>query len=110
MTPFSIVVIGASAGGVEALKRFVAILPPDLNAAVFVVLHVSPRGTSVLPDILTRAGHWRAVHASEGMKIEPRKIYIAPPDHHLLVHPGFVGVVKGPRENGHRPSVDPLFR
>src|SRR5207244_2427388 len=105
-----IIVVGASAGGVEALATLVRGLPADLPAAVFVVLHVPPHGTSVLPQILTRAGRLPAKHAVDGEAIQAGRIYVAPPDHHLLVKPGYVRVAHGPRENGHRPAVDALFR
>jgi two-component system, chemotaxis family, protein-glutamate methylesterase/glutaminase len=105
-----VVVVGASAGGVEALSQIVARLPEDLAAAVFVVLHIAPSGTSVLPAILTRRGPLPATHASDGEAIQRGRIYVAPPDHHLLLEPDAVRVVQGPRENGHRPAIDPLFR
>lgn len=105
-----IVVVGASAGGVEALRAVVENLPGDLNAAVFVVLHLAPSGTSVLPQILERAGRLRAVHASDGEKFERSVIYIAPPDRHMRFSDGRVMLDRGPRENGHRPAVDPMFR
>jgi two-component system chemotaxis response regulator CheB len=107
---FHIIVIGASAGGVEALSRLVQSLPPSLPAAVFVVLHVSSTGTSMLPQILQRAGGLPTHHACDGMEIRPGQIYIAPPDHHLLIKPGRMVVARGPRENNARPAVDPLFR
>lgn len=106
----NVVVVGASAGGVEALTKLVAQLPPDLSAALFVVLHISAHSTSVLPEILTRAGVLKATHAEDGEVIEPGRIYVAPPDRHLLIESGQVKVVRGPRENGHRPAIDPLFR
>jgi two-component system, chemotaxis family, protein-glutamate methylesterase/glutaminase len=110
MPGHDIVVVGASAGGVEALTQLVAGLPEDLPAALFVVLHVPAHGTSVLPQILTRRGKLKAVHATDGEAIENGRIYVAPPDCHLLVKRGRVCLGRGPRENGHRPSVDPLFR
>jgi two-component system chemotaxis response regulator CheB len=104
-----IVVIGASAGGVEALSTLVAELPPGLRAAIFVVLHLS-RGRSVLPEILTRAGRLPAAHPADGDRIEYGRIYVARPDHHLTLEEGIIRVVHGPTENGYRPAVDPLFR
>jgi two-component system, chemotaxis family, protein-glutamate methylesterase/glutaminase len=110
MPDHDIVVVGASAGGVEALIRLVASVPAQLPAAVFVVLHVPPSGTSALPDILGRSGPLPAGHVKDGEPIEHGRIYVAPPDHHLLLRPGHVHLARGPRENGHRPAVDPLFR
>lgn len=105
-----IVVVGASAGGVEALKTLVRELPASLPAAVLIVLHVSPTGASVLPGILGRAGRLAAAHAVDGERIVRGRIYVAPPDHHMLVEDDRIRVTRGPRENGHRPAVDPLFR
>ncbi len=103
-------VIGASAGGVEAIRQIVAALPADYPGAECVVLHIPPQAPSVLARILDRASHVRCVPAEDGMAIAAGHVYVAPPDHHLLVEPGRVHVVRGPRENGHRPAVDPLFR
>lgn len=105
-----IIVLGASTGGVEALSRLVAELPKDLPAAVFVVLHIPRHGKSHLPEILSRVGRLPAVHPRDGAAIAHGRIYIAPPDFHLLVMPGRVRVVRGPTENRHRPAVDTLFR
>ncbi|MCP3136118.1 chemotaxis protein CheB [Pyxidicoccus xibeiensis] len=110
MPHHDIIVIGASMGGVEALSALAAQLPRDLPAAVLVVLHLSPRHESLLPDILSRAGALPARHPRDGEALEPGTIYVAPNDRHLVVEPGTVRAVKGPRENGHRPAVDTLFR
>jgi two-component system, chemotaxis family, protein-glutamate methylesterase/glutaminase len=104
-----IVVIGASAGGVEASSLLVAQLPRDLKAAVLIVLHLA-RGRSMLPEILSRAGRLPAVHPEDGDPLEYGRVYVARPDHHLIIEPGRVRVVHGPSENGCRPAVDPLFR
>ncbi|MEO8521322.1 MAG: chemotaxis protein CheB [Acidobacteriota bacterium] len=104
-----IIVVGASAGGVEALSTLVAELPRSLPASVFVVLHVS-RGRSVLPEILTRAGRLPAVHPADGDPIERGRIYVARPDHHLTLNQGRIRIVHGPTENGYRPAIDPMFR
>jgi two-component system chemotaxis response regulator CheB len=108
--PDHMVVVGASAGGVEALVNLSASLPADLPAAVFVVLHVPSTASSALPDILSRQGPLRAGHARDGEPIERGRIYVAPPDHHLLLRTGHMHLTRGPRENGHRPAIDPLFR
>lgn len=105
-----IIVIGASAGGVEALADLVQRLPADLPAAVFVVLHIPAYGNSVLPSILSRRGPLPAHHPKDGEEIRHRRIYVAPPDHHLIVRDGTVHITRGPMENGHRPAVDTLFR
>ena len=105
-----IVVIGASAGGVEVLKSLVSALPADYSGAVFVVLHIPPTVASVLTTILRRASRLRCVTATDGAPIESGTIYVAPPNFHLLLEPGRVCMSPGPRENGHRPAIDPLFR
>src|SRR5689334_18087344 len=104
-----IVVIGASAGGVEAISTLVAGLPRDLRASILVVLHLA-KGRSLLPEILTRAGKLPAVHPEDGDRLEYGRIYVARPDYHLVVAPGKVRLVHGPIENGCRPAIDPLFR
>lgn len=104
-----IVVIGASAGGVEALTQIAQQLPAEFPAALFIVLHVSPYGFSQLPYILSRKGSLRALHPDDGEEIQPGRIYVAPPDNHLLLRRGRIRLSRGPRENGHRPAVDTLF-
>lgn len=103
-----IIVIGASAGGVEALSALVRSLPQDLAAAVFIVLHVG--ATSHLAGILDRAGALPARHALSGDRIDPGRILVAPPGSHLLLHGDHVLLRRGPRENLARPAIDPLFR
>lgn len=104
-----IVVIGASAGGVEAIRSLTAALPSGFPAAVFVVLHIGAH-KSELPWLLNQTGSLRACHPGDGDPIHAGQIYVAPPDHHLLVEPGHVRLTRGPRENWARPAVDPLFR
>lgn len=105
-----IVAIGASAGGVEALRTLVRNLPADLPAAVFVVVHFPEGVPSMLPHILDRAGPLRAVHPEDGTPIKTGHIYVAPPNLHLLVKNGTIRLARGPKENRHRPAIDPLFR
>ena len=109
MAKHDIVVIGASAGGVEAISRIVADFPRDIRASLFVVLHIS-RGRSMLPEILTRAGRLPASHPTDGEPLQYGRIYVAPPDHHMVVQLGAVRIVHTASENGVSPAVDPLFR
>ena len=104
------IVIGASAGGVQALLTLVGDLPHDLPAAVFIVLHVSPNVPSLLPDILARDSRLRVRHAVNGEQIVPGRVYVGPPDQHLIIEDDHVNLVRGPKENLHRPSIDALFR
>ncbi len=110
MAERNIIVVGASAGGVEALRQIVHSLPAQLDAAVFVTIHFPSHGTSMLPRILGRAGQLPVVHPSDGERIVTGRIYVAPPDFHLLVDRKRIRLVRGPRENGHRPAIDPMFR
>lgn len=104
-------VMGASAGGLEPLKRVVADLPADFAAPLFVVMHVSPHGPSALPAIFNAVSRkLRAVHPRDGEAIVPGRIYCAPPNCHLLVERDSVAVKHGPLENRFRPSIDALFR
>jgi two-component system, chemotaxis family, protein-glutamate methylesterase/glutaminase len=105
-----IVVVGASAGGVEALGTLVSELPADLPAAVFVVLHMLPAGGSLLPEILGRASGLPVHAAVHGEPIERGRVYVASPDRHLLIAAGRVELSDDPAEDGHRPAVNPLFR
>ena len=110
MQPRYVVVIGTSAGGLEALRELVADLPSDFPAAVAIVLHTSPQSPGILQDILARSGDLRTVSPTGTHRLEAGSIYVAPPDFHMLIEPGRVRVAKGPEENRFRPAVDPLFR
>ena len=110
MPGHDIVVIGASSGGVDALIRVVRRLPAELDAAVFVVLHMSPTRPSALPAILARESVLPTVQATDGEPIQRGSIYVALPDRHLIVRPGHLALTAGPSENRVRPSVDVLFR
>jgi two-component system, chemotaxis family, protein-glutamate methylesterase/glutaminase len=107
-----IIVIGASAGGVEALQSLTAGLPADLEAAVFIVLHIGAGidGQSYLPEILSRAGKLVAINPKDGDAIETGRIYVAPPDYHLTISSDRIHLCHGPKENRTRPAINPLFR
>lgn len=106
----NIIVMGASAGGFEAFRKLVGDLPPDLPASIFIVWHMSPDIRGVLPDVLNRANSIYAAHAYDNESIKPNRIYVAPPDRHLVIEKDRVRVTRGPKENRFRPAVDPLFR
>ena len=104
------IVVGASAGGVQALSTLVAQLPSDLSAAVLIILHIPAHVPSLLPTILSRDSRLPVAHAVNGEEIKNGRIYVAPPDNHLLIENGRVKLVHGPKENLHRPSIDAMFR
>lgn len=110
MATQDIAVIGASAGGVQALRQIVAGLPADYGGSVFIVLHIAPTAPTLLHQILSRAGSLPATLAHDGEPIRPGHIYVAVPDRHLMLESGNLRVVFGPRENRDRPSIDVLFR
>jgi two-component system chemotaxis response regulator CheB len=105
-----VIVVGASAGGVQALQELVGQLPPEFPASILVVLHLMSGGTSVLHNILDRAGPLPATQGRDGERLERAHIYVAAPDFHMLVRGPNIHLSAGPRENGHRPAIDPLFR
>jgi two-component system, chemotaxis family, protein-glutamate methylesterase/glutaminase len=104
-----VVVIGASAGGIQALLELVAELPHDYGAPIFVVVHIG-RGQSRLPTLIERAGVLPSSHARHEEPIRPGHIYVAPPDFHMGLRDGHIALSHGPRENHSRPAIDPLFR
>jgi two-component system chemotaxis response regulator CheB len=105
-----IVVIGGSAGSFDSLKTIVAGLPSDFPASIFVVVHVPAEFPSMLAKLLSQSGPLPATSPADQEKIQRGHIYVARPDHHLIIEDGKVRVQRGPRENRHRPAIDPLFR
>ncbi|HWB53364.1 MAG TPA: chemotaxis protein CheB [Tepidisphaeraceae bacterium] len=110
MAKRDIIVIGASAGGVQMLMQLCRGLPPDLEAALFAAIHTSAGGPGALSAVLDRAGPLPARYPIDGEKIHRGRVYVAPPDYHLLVGRNRIHLTRGPKENGFRPAVDPLFR
>ena len=110
MIGHDIIVMGASGGGVETLSNLVTQFPENLPAAIFIVQRTMPTARGHLAQILTRAGPLPATIAQDGERFESAHIYVAPPDHHLLIKQGYLRVTRGLRENRVRPALDPLFR
>jgi two-component system chemotaxis response regulator CheB len=106
----NIVVIGASAGGFEAIKQLTSSLPLDFPAAIFIVWHISPNVAGILPKVINKQKKLPAVNAIDREPIKSGNIYVAPPDRHLILERGLMRVTRGPKENRFRPAVDPLFR
>ena len=108
MNKRNIIVIGTSAGGVDALCALNEHLPKDLNASVFVVMHVGT--ATILPQILTRCGNLPATPAKHQERYKSGCIYCAPAHCHTIIKDHMTVLTRGPRENGHRPAIDVLFR
>lgn len=108
--PRDIIVVGASADGLKAIQELLRLLPGELRGALFIVLHTGPMGGRLLPDILQRSTKLPVAAAQDGEPIRRGRVYLAPPDCHLLVKRGQVGTSRGARENRFRPAIDPLFR
>jgi len=107
--PRDVVAIGGSAGAIESLSALVSHLPAQVDAAIFVTIHTLPIADGLLPKILSRHGAQGAAVAVDGEPILCGRVYVAPPDLHLLIEPGRIRLSAGPKENGHRPAIDPLF-
>jgi two-component system, chemotaxis family, protein-glutamate methylesterase/glutaminase len=110
MAEYDIVVVGASAGGVETLLNLVRRLPKDFPAAVLIVQHLYPHRQSAIREILSESSKLPVFEATNGKKITPGQIYVALPDHHLIVENQKLKLFRGPKENFNRPSIDVLFR
>ena len=106
-----VIVIGASHGGIEALQQLCQRLPPQVPAAIFVVVHTSPNSPGLLAEILANAGPLPASFGRHDKRFTGGHIYVAPPDHHMLIEaPDQIRLSRGPKENGFRPAIDTLFR
>ncbi|AUB42715.1 cheB, two-component system, chemotaxis family, response regulator CheB [Nostoc flagelliforme CCNUN1] len=110
MLGHDIIVIGTSAGGLKALGAILGALPTEIDAVFFIVQHLAADKPSILPQILADVGSLPASHPVDGESIQTGRIYVAPPDYHLLVNQGSMRVVRGPQENRFRPAIDALFR
>lgn len=105
-----VIVIGASLSGIDALTRLIGALPADFPAPIFITQHVAAHSPGLLPHILAEAGKLPAVHPKGREPIEVGRIYVAPPDRHMLLERGHVRLSHGPHENFARPAIDPMFR
>jgi two-component system chemotaxis response regulator CheB len=105
-----VIVIGVFADGIAAISRIAAALPEDFKTPILVVQHVGHGSGGYLPTIVSHAGRLPVVHGQDGQHIEAGRIYVAPPDHHMLVQERRIRLGRGPSENYHRPSIDALFR
>lgn len=110
MNTRNIIVIGASAGGFEPIKTLVKELPTDLNAAIFITWHLSPDVKGILPSVLNNLMGLPAANAINDEEIKMGRIYVAPPDQHMVLLKGKIRLTRGPKENRFRPAIDPLFR
>jgi two-component system chemotaxis response regulator CheB len=110
MPDIDVIVIGASAGGLEALSALLEEIPADLPSPIVVVIHTRSNASSYLPQILAKRTRLPVEFARHGAAIRDGHVYVAPPDFHVLVHDGRLMLSRGPKENGFRPAVDPLFR
>lgn len=110
MAKRNIIVIGASTGGVEAFQQLIDRLPDHLDAAIFIVWHMAPTLRGVLPQLLSKFTTIPIAHAYDNEPLQTNRIYVAPPDQHMLVEKGTIRITHGPKENRFRPAIDPLFR
>lgn len=104
-----VVLIGTSKGGLAALRQVLRQLPSDLDAAVFITMHIGNHVSS-LPDSLAAYTHLPVSFAETDQPIKKNQVYVAPPDHHLLLQPGTMQLVRSAKENHTRPAIDPMFR
>jgi two-component system chemotaxis response regulator CheB len=105
-----LVAIGCSAGGIEAMRELLSMLPADFPSPIALVTHIAPDAPRLLHEVLSRSGPLPAISPVNGERLRDGTIYVAPPDCHMLIEPGRVRLAKGPKENRFRPAIDPLFR
>lgn len=105
-----IIAVGGSAGSLDVLKALLRALPDDLPASVLIVWHSNPSDRSFISEILSEYSSLPVAYATDGEKLSTGRVYLAPPDQHLLLGEGHLHLRRGPRENNFRPAVDPLFR
>ncbi|GAA4104704.1 chemotaxis protein CheB [Mucilaginibacter panaciglaebae] len=109
--PAHIIVVGASAGGLKAIAALLTAIQDVEDAAIFIVLHVAKSSSgSILTNLLQKKTKLNCNLAMDGQRIEPGSVYVARPDYHLIIKPGYIQLINGPRENRWRPSIDVLFR
>jgi two-component system chemotaxis response regulator CheB len=106
----NIIVIGASAGGFNAIQGLIKELPPDFNASIFIVWHMAPDVTGILPRVINKQQTMPAFHPKDREPIAAGRVYVAPPDHHMIIDKNEIRITRGPKENRFRPAIDPLFR
>src|SRR4051812_38485536 len=104
MSNRDIIVIGGSSGATAPLKTILRGLPEDLPAAVFIVLHIPARSLGLLTTVTAAASRLPVCPASDGLAITPGHVYLAVPDHHLIIADGHIKLGRGPRENMARPA------
>ncbi|WP_158545135.1 chemotaxis protein CheB [Dyella monticola] len=110
MAKREIIAIGGSAGSIEVIRRICLALPTDLEASVLIAVHVGASDRDLLAAILDSGGPLPASTALDGEPLQEAHVYVAPPDHHLVIDGHFARLGRGPRENMARPAIDPLFR
>ena len=105
-----VIVIGGSEGSLQPLKEILRGLPEDLPATVFVVVHIAAETPPEVARSMAATGPLPATLARDRNAITRGRIYVAPPDHHLLIRSDEMSVTRGPHENLVRPAIDPTLR
>src|SRR5690348_12099716 len=105
-----IVVIGGSTGALEGVRKLLELLPAEFPATIFLTIHIPSDFPSIIPELLAKSRRWTVRHPQNHEKFKPGEVFVAPPDHHLIIEPSRIVLSRGPRENRHRPAIDVLFR